>query len=344
MNEVSHVNGLREGYFTDLSGTSSMPSSWSWVYDFFASIGRLWGSEGSAEVKNSYINISETEAWKSLKSSTLYECTGRKPNQNGGYIYEMTLRKGYVQQMNSPEYTLFSLNMQDFPALERNPKQLGSLNILPWRFLGFKKNESNTELYLPDADALMANWRSLKVHYPKLPDLKICNSDGVAPDSEFVKKLEENDLLISTGREFIHDMTVHVMPYLSAVFYDVTIEGEPLFYQSFKNRKVELINRLRGIYIKASEAAKRKNCHWPSDYETAWYRYMGIICDTISADFGNDDTEQIFNNISEDLDTSRNPLVSGVVWETWEGYWYHPTIESFDKFFRIIHEIFNHCP
>lgn len=88
------------------------------------------------------------------------------------------------------------------------------LNILGYG--SYLNEKGNRILVLPDKEALMSNWEILKQEkYPHLPPLEVLSSEGIADDMSFVEAYFTSDVLLSEGKEFVHDHTSHLMPTLS---------------------------------------------------------------------------------------------------------------------------------
>ena len=86
--------------------------------------------------------------------------------------------------------------------------------------LGFKQElrlvnkKENIILELPDREALMGGWAKLQEKNPKLnlPELKIFEIQGTLEDDAFLNGYCNTDILISSDKEFVHDMINHAIP------------------------------------------------------------------------------------------------------------------------------------
>ncbi len=155
-------------------------------------------------------------------SGELWECFDRTLGPHGGFIYHFRMK---------PEFTMGSGKSKDeveaainrkmdaiFPAVEANLSRLdeiffdnnGGYHPL-LQNLGYSCDKKTGILLLPDHEALKKGWTKLQQTYPQLLDLDIVSSEGVADDFSYINSYLTNDVLLSTGREFVHDHLFHVI-------------------------------------------------------------------------------------------------------------------------------------
>lgn len=156
----------------------------------------------------SQISLSKEVDEIAKRTGVLWECIGRRADKEGGYLYSFKLKI-------TDEAEVEQLIDAHFPALEprgssRRIRQFDDdLKRLGY---GSKENQEGVFLELPDAEALSRRWE--KNH----PGLEILSSEGVADDRTFIEAFFTHDLLISNGKEFVHDHIFHVVPYLTDRF------------------------------------------------------------------------------------------------------------------------------
>lgn len=106
-------------------------------------------------------------------------------------------------------------------------------------------------LELPDKEALVNGWKHLQSVHPEmqLPPLDVLEADGIADDLAFADAYRDHDSLLSTGAEFVHDQTIHIMTCIDRMF-----RGKRS-YEAGKKRIIGLINDVRNAM---QEAIKRE--------------------------------------------------------------------------------------
>jgi len=192
---------------------------------------------------------------KERKSGAMWIAAGSK-DWNGGKV---TL---YAANSNYREYNAF-LNMQriispagelhidDLPARypffaegQVNPA-LMKASALHYRYhpkeidvgkqrelflkLGYRTiidENKNVFLQVPDHIALQNSWKQLQKEHPKLPDLNIDLSEGIAEDKEFAESMTSNSALMSEGREAFHDHVIHLIPTIARKLSYITSGNE----------------------------------------------------------------------------------------------------------------------
>lgn len=106
-----------------------------------------------------------------------------------------------------------SLSMENFK--ERIDKSLKIIPETPSLLaLGYKSRmrKKGLYLYIPDREAVLANWEKLRETRPSLPVLNILSSNGIADDAAFVTAFLAHGILLSDEKEFLHDSLQHVVP------------------------------------------------------------------------------------------------------------------------------------
>lgn len=121
-----------------------------------------------------------------------------------------------------------------------------------------KAEDSGVYLNLPDKNALLCSWERLRNTQPQLPALNIIPSEGVANDLEFVEAYFKGDVLLSTGKEFIHDHLSHVLPTINMIF-NSSLNTLNQSYQKEKTRVVTvLVKAYRRIMLIKNEIHESK--------------------------------------------------------------------------------------
>ncbi len=79
--------------------------------------------------------------------------------------------------------------------------------------LGYAVEIKDKDLYLtlPDATAFNFRWENWRQKRPQWPALHLISTEGVLDDQEFINAYLEKKLVLSSGKEFIHDHTVHII-------------------------------------------------------------------------------------------------------------------------------------
>ena len=188
----------------------------------------------AAEVESPKVVPSKTPEQEELdaiaqKQGGVWECIGREPDENGGYIYHFKLKEPYdnascqlkdgfdIEEQNDDIEARFQAyykkSAEIFPAAEPNLQFLIDDASLLRQDLGYslKYDKSGIYLSLPDKEALEARLEKLSKFDPRFSNIKILASDGVADDLEFIKAYLTYDLLLSSGKEFVHDHTAHLI-------------------------------------------------------------------------------------------------------------------------------------
>jgi len=113
----------------------------------------------------------------------------------------------------SPEEAIIAFNIK-YNEDEEDPEIKNQ--YLTLKNLGYKSYADSEGIFLtlPDRKALLVQWDQLKQEKPDIPDLDIVSSEAIADDLDFVEAFFTHDALLSSGKEFIHDHTAHVIPTL----------------------------------------------------------------------------------------------------------------------------------
>ncbi len=207
------------------------------------------------------------------KSCAFWECVRYEPNTDGeGIFYWFKARQEYndsnTAKRDLVEKRIEEKRLEIWPAVELSAKDVINLLDPKSRFpsvihnhleifseLGFKIEQKGNEVYLrlPDREALLSRWAKLRKKHPKLPELKVQSSQGVAGHLEFVNAYFRCDVLLSSGKEFIHDHLIHVLPTLGFILSSLT---------AYQETKEYVIRHLKPVYEYAITA--RKLCNDPS--------------------------------------------------------------------------------
>jgi len=204
-----------------------------------SSVYKEWSSEYS--LKPERVQKSEKDEI-TARCGEIWECVSRKPNKFGGYIYAFKMKNEYYNRENH-NVNFDALNKKAdeiFPANELlNPEGLKFYDI--HKKVGFAQVEN--VLYLPDREALMANWEQLRQEDPDLPPLDILSAEGISDDKEYVEAYFMHDVLLSSGKEFFHDCVLHVGPTLAqmARLKNGTPETGKLSFKKEKTRIVKMV-------------------------------------------------------------------------------------------------------
>ncbi len=109
--------------------------------------------------------------------------------------------------------------------------------------LGYESSWGKNGVYLrlPDREALLANWETLREIHPGLRPIDIVSSEGIADDLTFVETYQTHDALLSNKEERIHDTFVHVIPNIKLILAS-GIQDNPTF-DHYKFNLVREINK-----------------------------------------------------------------------------------------------------
>ncbi len=240
----------------------------------------------SVSAPSSLSVLESEEAEVNRRSSVFWECLDRQKNDGAGFIYQSVARAKYDDYLPTTRAFMKSLGSAKlaelWPDLElsaweaiallgprvikdanetkreiairaKTREHLGALSQL-----GFKveRKEGKTYLYLPDREALLANWEKLRSQKPELPELTIQSTDNTAEHLAFVATYLNFSALLSTGDKFIHDHLFHIIPTLALIL------SSPSTYKETKARIVQVLKPTYESLMVRKEARSAwiKNC------------------------------------------------------------------------------------
>lgn len=125
--------------------------------------------------------------------------------------------------------------------------------------LGYKSSfKDGVYLYLPDKECLEARFEKLRQIYPALGPLSIISSDEIAADLEFIEAYSKYDILLSSGKEFVHDHLYHAIGVLGLMFSYLEIDKEypAAMHRSYTEVKRKTIEQISVPYNKIMAAKK----------------------------------------------------------------------------------------
>ncbi len=220
----------------------------------------------AAEAESPKIEPSKTPEQEELdaiaqKQGEIWECIGREPDENGGYIYRFRLRDAYdfeswrlndgvdideeSEDVQARAEAYIRKVEEIFPAVEPILAFLIRGESLMRSDLGYSLSYDKTGIYLnlPDKEALEARCEKLHKINPRFPLIKILSSDGVADDLAFIKAYLTYDLLLSSGKEFVHDHTAHLIRTIRAL----SKENFILERERFRGKISEMLDRIEWV-------------------------------------------------------------------------------------------------
>jgi len=180
-----------------------------------------------AEEVNEISTLSEKDDLES-KSTELWKCVGRTPDPHSrGYIYKFKLREGYSFKSDSKNYpSTHALLYKLLPADEdiRLIERLWGLRelreILSELGYSMEMSDPSSEyiIDLPDSETLNTRWEKLREKHLNFPSLDVKSLEGIADDETFIQKfLWWHDVLLSSGKEYVHDHIQHVVVIISCL-------------------------------------------------------------------------------------------------------------------------------
>lgn len=210
------------------------------------------------------------------KNGEIWDCIDCELDTYGGNIYTFQIKPEYdILRYLDQNLAFIEKNLKIYPATEKSSLQLASYFLDTKRYedfienffqngqiekaqqymalyepiikirkelkslkFGFEMDESGTYLMLPDEKSLTARWNLLRDRYPDLKPIHIKNSKGIASDTAFIESYFTHDALLSSGKEFIHDHTVHLIP---TIAFMLTRESGELVYPKDKFKLVKLV-------------------------------------------------------------------------------------------------------
>lgn len=141
---------------------------------------------------------------------------------------------GFHQKQTDPAYQ---------STYERAVRLSVQADLLERAGYKIEHKDDGVYLYLPDREALLARWEKMRETTPELPRIKIVPSEGVADDLAYIEAFLSSDALLSNGKEFVHDSTVHVMGLIRLVGDMISAPGikQPLKYEAEKLKMVKSV-------------------------------------------------------------------------------------------------------
>lgn len=128
----------------------------------------------------------------------------------------------------------------------------------------FEITPEKTTVSIPDLVALKERWEEVRGRNPKLPELRIAYSDGIASDQEYIRLLALGehpvDCIISRGKEFAHDM-IHLISTIYRMINSAEMETESnsaIYEKGMENFRTALKNDYEILKIAQSVAVKLK--------------------------------------------------------------------------------------
>ena len=195
------------------------------------------------------------------KSGYTATCIGFRNTAHGKiYVFSIRDELNYLKLIKSHtsrrkkalekiEMQMKELLREKYPALESAPTELsgiisqdfkieGSSDKLQLHKLGYSyfEDEASQEIYftIPSTETLINTWARLRETFPQLHPLKIQQSEGIASNFDFIKSWLENDVLISTQEEFLHDNFGHVIPLFGNITAPAYAENKAIICNAIK--------------------------------------------------------------------------------------------------------------
>lgn len=212
-------------------------------------------------------------------SGELWSCIGRKASPYGGYIYRFVAKEEFDNYTPNENLSLCIKRVEKksseiFPAIESTAQELSSFSKKMadvWRNFNSSQSQEfrrqvealneigyqvfigeDVQIELPDLEALLNGWKHLQNKRPELnlPDMDVVDSKGIADDVAYANAYRDHDALLSSGKEFVHDHTVHVMSRISLM-----LKGKES-YESIKQYMTNIINEMRVVIEEAESKEK----------------------------------------------------------------------------------------
>ncbi|HEY5259412.1 MAG TPA: hypothetical protein VIJ46_02110, partial [Rhabdochlamydiaceae bacterium] len=218
------------------------------------------------------------------RSGEFWECLSREKGALGGFIYKFRLQGDFddvtpnenraartkaAEQKSKKMFPAIELTGSQMLALDPNVPESelrpGTLKIREHlqilMQLGYRaeRKEDGVYLYLPDREALLTNWETLRATHPDLPELTILSSEGIAGDIDYVKAYFTHDGILSTGKEFLHDHQAHILSVIVLILSSgkpSDVLGQNPTYRMEKSRMVLLLGKAYRRVMIARELCK----------------------------------------------------------------------------------------
>lgn len=185
---------------------------------------------------------------------------------------------------NNPELFYFKYNIEydeldTWPAAEQSPDhmQVKLLQKAPQgefdqlmaflKSFGFDINTKDREITVPTFEFLIKRWNEeVKDLGISLGELEFILHDGIASDQEFYTYFINKKVIVSRGKEFLHDMTLHVLPVLLSLYTikrNQKSKEEVDFFVNFTRRHVKnLINNLKKYIAHNNFSKEEQDILW----------------------------------------------------------------------------------
>jgi len=213
-------------------------------------------------------------------------------NEGGGKIYKFRLREEYWARKDLPPQAIHNCHQAKkqkdeelFPAIELTGFETSyQPQFIQTKFdffsqmkkLGYDliENEEGRYLFLPDKEALEVRFEQLRKSDPNLRPFIIQDSEGTASDKDFIQAYFNYDVVLSSGREFVHDHIFHLSSALERVLTD-----SEQYYQE-KERLGNIIQKIDQIISFAQSAIKHgSTIASPAEIEQIQARMAAFIDD-----------------------------------------------------------------
>lgn len=203
------------------------------------------------------------------RTAEIWDCISRRPNLNGdGFIYAFKVKAAfepfsqYGKKTGKAFDALRAKNKEIYPAVEApdfpyanciienlDERELLENGLASEQFrkeaaqlgVGYSYDGEGKDMivYLPDREALLANWNELRKQDPQLPQLTIATEEGIASDRDYAQAYFNSHVLLCSGKEFYHDSIVHVVPTL------IQIKALKQEFSAERERVVAMLSKLQ---------------------------------------------------------------------------------------------------
>ncbi len=156
---------------------------------------------------------------------------------------EELLKVGGSKSMPLREaYNTFGLKLLPFSGLSQRSALLG----LVYEDLGYgvRVDKEGTVLLLPNREVLEERWAKLQEKNSELADLHVLGAAGIATDEAFLEGHVTHNILLSDGKEFIHDHIIHLVAGIELL---ASLAANGIDYETYKHTVVQ---GLFGVYKK----------------------------------------------------------------------------------------------
>jgi hypothetical protein len=250
-------------------------------------------------VESAYLIQGFEKAALAVKTGGIWECIDRIGDEKSGYLYRFCLMPDFNQNAFSTQTGKYSARINEqkeltkmFPAVEPSGDDLQFINSSRFtknklfKELGYEFYKTGGEqiVVVPDTVHLSQKIQEICEKDSKLKSFKVIDSKGVASDRKFIEAYITYDVLISNGKEFVHDQFVHVVPTLH-----MWMEG------NYDGNKKEVRTFIQHFYDKISSLESQHSDITMDDLNTIW-TLLGIFTDNIC---GN---EESFNSMDRQDD------------------------------------------